>query len=291
MHDLIEQFIDHLWLQERLADNTLAAYRRDLEKVGTRLAAMDLDFFNAQENDLVKVIYVSDEQARSQARALAAVKKLYLWLAQTEQRTDNPCRQLKTSKQAQTLPPLITEAQTEALLAAPDIDTPHGLRDKALLELMYATGLRVSEAVGLQLHEVDLQRNRVNTIGKGGKQRIVPMGEVAVDWLERYLHDAREQLLKGARCDAVFVSQKRVGMTRQLAWQIVAKYAQMVGIQGLSPHGLRHAFATHLVNHGADLRVVQMLLGHSDLSTTQIYTHVADARLKKVVDAFHPRSR
>lgn len=288
--ELLGSFLDHLWLQERLADNTLQAYRRDLNKIATRLAEHQLDFFNAQSSDIAAAVYVGQEQARSQARALAAVKKLYRWLNETEQRSDNPCAELKTGKQGQTLPPLISEKQVEDLLAAPDTDTPHGLRDKALLELLYATGLRVSEAVQLQLHELNLQMGYVKTTGKGDKQRLVPMGEEAMDWLTRYLTSARGTLLKGTRCEAVFVSQKKGGMTRQLAWMIVQKYAQSVGILSLSPHDLRHAFATHLVNHGADLRVVQLLLGHADLSTTQIYTHVADARLQQVVNQFHPRS-
>ncbi|XXQ67656.1 site-specific tyrosine recombinase XerD [Neisseriaceae bacterium B1] len=287
--DLIARFLDHLWLQERLSDNTLAAYRNDLSKISARLAAEQRDLFSAQSSDLAAAIYVAQESPRSQARALAAAKKLYRWLIDTEQRRDNPTETLKTAKQARTLPPLISESQIEALLNAPDIETPHGLRDKALLELLYATGLRVSEAVQLQLNEINLQAGIVNTIGKGDKQRIVPLGEEAIDWLTRYLAHARGELLKNTRCDAVFVSQKKGGMTRQLAWMIVQKYAQQVGIASLSPHDLRHAFATHLVNHGADLRVVQLLLGHADLSTTQIYTHVADERLKRVVQQFHPR--
>ena len=175
------------------------------------------------------------------------------------------------------------------LLAAPDTDSPHGLRDKALLELMYASGLRVSEAVKLTLSEIDLQRGLVVTIGKGGKQRLVPMGEEASYWIERYLAQARPVLLKNARCDELFVGQKRNGISRQLAWMIVDKYAEAAGIRHLSPHSLRHAFATHLVNHGADLRVVQSLLGHADISTTQIYTHVANERLKNIVSEHHPR--
>lgn len=287
--ELIARFLDHLWLQERLSENTLAAYRHDLNKVAARLLECGHDFLTARGDELAAAIYVAQEQPRSQARALAAVKKLYRWLAESEQRADNPTLMLKTAKQAQTLPPLISEAQIDALLAAPDVDTPHGLRDKALLELLYATGLRVSEAVQLQMHEINLQAGLVNTVGKGDKQRIVPLGEVAVDWLMRYLATARGELLKNTRCDEVFVSQKKGGMTRQLAWMIVQKYAQQVGMPSLSPHDLRHAFATHLVNHGADLRVVQLLLGHADLSTTQIYTHVADERLKRVVQQFHPR--
>lgn len=289
--ELISPFLDHLWLNERLANNTLAAYRSDLNKITQRLAQRNTDFQHAQSSDLIQAIYVSSEQARSQARALAAVKKLYRWLNETEQRADNPTRELKIGKQDRTLPPLITEQQIDALLNAPNPETPHGLRDKAFLELLYATGLRVSEAVHLSLNEINLQTGLVNTIGKGNKQRMVPMGEEAVYHLERYLTHARPILLKNQRCDAVFVSQKKGAITRQLAWLMLQKYAKEVGITHLSPHSLRHAFATHLVNHGADLRVVQLLLGHADLSTTQIYTHVADLRLQQVVQAFHPRSK
>lgn len=289
--ELISQHLDHLWLQERLADNTLAAYRRDLNKVAQRLLAQHCDFYRAQTTDLANAIYVSNEHPRSQARTLAAVKKLYRWLNDTKQRADNPTTELKSGKQERTLPPLITEKQIDALLAAPDIETPHGLRDKAFLELLYATGLRVSEACALQLNEINLQTGMVNTIGKGNKQRIVPLGQESVYWLDAYLTQARPLLLKNQQHHAVFISQKRTAITRQLAWLIVKKYALQVGIEQLSPHGLRHAFATHLVNHGADLRVVQLLLGHADLSTTQIYTHVADIRLQQVVNQFHPRSK
>lgn len=290
MDELADQLLEHLWLQERLSQNTLDAYRRDLRKVAARLAAAGLDFFSASAVDLAAAVYAEGEQPRSQARALAACRKLYGWLEEHGRRADNPCRSLKTAKQTQSLPLFVSEAQIDALLNAPDTDTPHGLRDKALLELMYATGLRVSEAVKLKLGEADIQRGLINTIGKGDKQRIVPMGAEAVHWLERYLREARGQLLKGLRCDELFVSQKKTGISRQLAWMIVKQYAEAAGIRGLSPHGLRHAFATHLVNHGADLRVVQMLLGHADISTTQIYTHVADVRLQAVVQQFHPRS-
>ncbi|MDO4998195.1 MAG: site-specific tyrosine recombinase XerD [Neisseria sp.] len=285
--DLIDRFLEFLWLEERLAENTLAAYRRDLIKVLCRLQGVSA--LTADGNAMSAAVFVANEETRSQARALAAVRRFFAWLLETEQRADNPCKDIKAPKLTQTLPPIISEAQIERLLNAPDVDTPHGLRDKALLELIYATGLRVSEAVKLQLNGLDLQRGMVNTIGKGGKQRIVPMGEEAVEWLERYLQNARGELLKNARCDAVFVSQKKVGITRQLAWMIVEKYAEQAEIQALSPHGLRHAFATHLVNHGADLRVVQMLLGHSDLSTTQIYTHVANERLQNMIEQHHPR--
>ena len=220
---------------------------------------------------------------------MSACKRFYGWLLETEQLSNDPTEYLTAPKQERTLPAIVSESQIEMLLAAPDTDSPHGLRDKALLELMYASGLRVSEAVKLTLGEIDLQRGLVVTIGKGGKQRLVPMGEEASYWIERYLAQARPVLLKNARCDELFVGQKRNGISRQLAWMIVDKYAEAAGIRHLSPHSLRHAFATHLVNHGADLRVVQSLLGHADISTTQIYTHVANERLKNIVSEHHPR--
>ena len=220
---------------------------------------------------------------------MSACKRFYGWLLETEQLSNDPTEYLTAPKQERTLPAIVSESQIEMLLAAPDTDSPHGLRDKALLELMYASGLRVSEAVKLTLGEIDLQRGLVVTIGKGGKQRLVPMGEEASYWIERYLVQARPVLLKNARCDELFVGQKRNGISRQLAWMIVDKYAEAASIRHLSPHSLRHAFATHLVNHGADLRVVQSLLGHADISTTQIYTHVANERLKNIVSEHHPR--
>ena len=249
-----------------------------------------MDWFGAAAEDLAAAVYVPEEKASSQARALSACKRLYAWLEETEKRADNPTRFLTSPHKEQPLPGLITEAQIEKLLAAPDVDTPHGLRDKTLLEVMYATGLRVTEAVKLKMSDLDLNKGWINTIGKGDKQRYVPLGEEAVYWIERYCAESRPLLLKNKICDELFVSQKKSGISRQLAWMIVKEYADAAGIRSLSPHGLRHAFATHLVNHGADLRVVQMLLGHADISTTQIYTHVANQRLKELVGKHHPRS-
>lgn len=288
--ELIDLLLEHLWLQERLSQNTLDAYRRDLGKIAQRLQQADTSLMLATTTQLAAAIYAPDEETRSQNRALSACKRLYRWLAETQQRTDNPTRELKAAKLGQALPHIITENQIDALLDAPDTSTAHGLRDKALLELIYATGLRVSEAVNLRLNEINLNNGLVNTIGKGNKQRIVPLGEEAAYWIGQYVQQSRPQLLKDTPCDELFVSQKKGGMTRQLAWMIVKNYAQSVGIHHLSPHSLRHAFATHLVNHGADLRTVQMLLGHADIATTQIYTHVANERLKNVVTQFHPRN-
>ena len=289
MNDLIDRLLEHLWLNDRLSQNTLEGYRSDLTKIGQRLQSAGKDWLSAEPADLADAVYAAEESNRSQARALSALKRLYGWLIDSGQLAANPTERLKTPKQSRTLPDIITENQIDTLLAAPDTDTPHGLRDKALLELMYATGLRVSEAVNLKLNEINLNRGILNTIGKGDKQRIVPLGAEAVYWIERYLANARPLLLKNARCDELLVSQKKQGISRQLAWMIVKQYADVAGIAHLSPHGLRHAFATHLVNHGADLRVVQMLLGHADISTTQIYTHVANERLRSVVSQHHPR--
>lgn len=286
---LTDRLIEHLWLNDRLSRNTLESYRRDLDKITARLSEKNIGWENAESTDLAAAIYHPDEKPSSQARALSACKRLYGWLAETEQRNDNPTRHLNAPKQTKSLPKLITENQIDNLLNAPDTETPHGLRDKALLELVYATGLRVSEAVKLKTNEINLQKGFVNTIGKGDKQRIVPLGEEAAYWVGRYLTEARGLLLKNKTCDEIFVSQKRTGISRQLAWMIVEKHAQAAGIAHLSPHGLRHAFATHLVNHGADLRAVQLLLGHADISTTQIYTHVANERLKNIVAQHHPR--
>ena len=245
---------------------------------------------DADEADLAAAVYVDGEQRSSQARALSACKRLYIWMEREGIRTDNPTRLLKPPKIDKNIPTLITEQQISRLLATPDTDTPHGLRDKALLELMYATGLRVSEAVGLNFGNVDLDRGCITALGKGDKQRMVPMGQESAYWVERYYTEARPLLLKGRNCDALFVSQKKTGISRQLAWMIVKEYASQAGIGHISPHSLRHAFATHLVRHGLDLRVVQDMLGHADLNTTQIYTHVANVWLQGVVKEHHSRN-
>ncbi|MDO5686983.1 MAG: site-specific tyrosine recombinase XerD [Neisseria sp.] len=285
----VDAFLDHLWLTERLAANTLAAYRRDLNKIAARLHTRNKDWLTADGTDLAYALFDFPEKATSQARALSCLRRFYGYLGQQSLLPHDPTLHLKAPRAGRSLPLVINEAQVTALLAAPDIATAHGLRDSALLEVMYATGLRVSEAVALTLGEIDLQRGVLHTVGKGDKERLVPLGEVAVERLQQYLATARTQLLKGTRSDDVFVSQKRGRISRQLAWMIVKRHAATVGIAHLTPHGLRHAFATHLVNHGADLRVVQMLLGHADIGTTQIYTHIAAERLKNLVRQHHPR--
>lgn len=284
----LERFLEHLWLSARLSQNTLEAYRRDLLKTAQYFPP-GRSWLTVNADELASALFSGSLASSSHARALSAAKRFCAYLLDERLRTDNPATFIKPPRPQRRLPDIITEAQIDALLAAPDTATALGLRDKALLELLYATGLRVSEAVALTLNQIDLERGVLITIGKGDKQRLVPLGEEACDWVGRYLHDARAQLLKGRRIDAVFVSQKKTAISRQLAWMIVQRHAQAAGIFHLSPHGLRHAFATHLVNHGADLRVVQMLLGHADISTTQIYTHVANERLKALHRQHHPR--
>lgn len=285
----IDEFIDYLWLSERLAKNTLESYRRDLNKIHKRLNKKERSFINATEDDLSEALFCSEEKATSRARALSACKRFYLYLISCEVCSENPSEHLRPPKKELRLPKTISEQKVEALLDAPNTDTPHGLRDKAILELMYATGMRVSEVINVQLDQINYELGLIHTIGKGDKERMIPVGEIAIDWIEVYLKEARSLLLKGKRCDFLFVSQKKVGITRQLAWQIVKRYASEVNINNLSPHTLRHAFATHLVNHGADLRSVQMLLGHANIATTQIYTHIAKERLRKLHEKYHPR--
>lgn len=287
---LIDRLLETLWLDRRLSRNTLDSYRRDLEKIARRLSLCGKTLADAEETDLAVAVYADGEQRSSQARALSACKRLYAWMEWEGMRADNPTCLLKPPKTDRNIPPLITEQQVSRLLDAPDTETPHGLRDKALLELMYATGLRVSEAVGLNFGNVDLDRGCITALGKGDKQRMVPMGQESAYWVGRYYTEARPVLLKGRSCDALFVSQKKTGISRQLAWMIVKEYASQAGIGHISPHSLRHAFATHLVQHGLDLRVVQDMLGHADLNTTQIYTHIANVRLQKVVKEHHSRN-
>lgn len=286
---LIEQFLDHLWLAERLSENTMAAYRRDLQKISLKLQENNQSLCDCSHESLSAAIFDNEQKNSSKSRALSAAKRFFAWRQEMNQSEPNPTQHIHSIKKNRHLPVIMGETAIDALLAAPDTSTPLGLRDAALLELMYATGLRVSEAVSLSLGEIDLNVGVLHTVGKGNKERLVPLGEVAVEKMQDYLSNGRRQVLKGAACDFVFVSQKKGGITRQLAWQVVKKYAQEVGIHQLSPHGLRHAFATHLVNHGADLRAVQMLLGHADISTTQIYTHIATERLKHIVHTHHPR--
>lgn len=291
----IEQFLEALWLEKNLAENTLVSYRRDLKTVVEWLASRDLNLLNAQAGDLQSLFAERLEggyKATSSARMLSAIRRLFQYLYREKVRDDDPSALLSSPKLPQRLPKDLSEAQVERLLKAPCIDQPIELRDKAMLELLYATGLRVSELVGLSVSNVSLRQGVVRAIGKGNKERLVPLGEEAVYWLENYLEHGRPWLLNGQSIDVLFPSQRVQQMTRQTFWHRIKHYAVIAGIDSekLSPHVLRHAFATHLLNHGADLRVVQMLLGHSDLSTTQIYTHVATERLRQLHQQHHPRA-
>jgi integrase/recombinase XerD len=230
-------------------------------------------------------------KATSQRRLMATLRRCYRWLLDQGRLQRDPLLNIDKPATTQRFPKTLSEKQVEDLLGAPDVQTPLGLRDRAMLELLYATGLRVSELVGIRLFELSLNDNVVRVMGKGSKERLVPLGEVAADWLRRYIAGARNELLKQRVSDAIFITVRGAGMTRQMFWNLVKKYALQVGIpqERISPHVLRHAFATHLLNHGADLRVVQLLLGHADISTTQVYTHVARERLKQLHHQHHPR--
>ncbi len=287
---LIDRFIDALWLEDGLAANSLAAYRRDLQRLAAQLAGGDL--LAAGDVDLQQYFAASFAASRPSTanRRLATLRRFYRWAMREGMINADPTLRLAGAKAPPRFPQALTETQVEALLAAPAADTDLGLRDRAMLEVLYATGLRVSELVGLKLIEVSLADGVVRVTGKGQKERIVPMGEEAHAWIERYLGQARPALLKGRSAEVLFVTRRGTAMTRQMFWKLIRRYALLAEIRApLSPHGLRHAFATHLLNHGADLRVVQMLLGHADISTTQIYTHVARERLQALHARHHPR--
>lgn len=293
--DTIDTFIDALWLEDGLAPNTLSAYRSDLETFESWLAKHhDKPLTAAQEADIQEWFAAMHAQSRASTanRRLASLRRFYLWARREGLVAQDPCLKLQASRQPPRFPKTISESQVEALLEAPDTSTTLGLRDRAMLETLYATGLRVSELVNLGVLTVSLSDGVVHvSLGKGGKDRLVPMGAEAQHWVDRYLREARPSLLGQRRSDALFVTARGGPMTRQAFWQLIRKYALKAGIHApLSPHVLRHAFATHLLNHGADLRVVQMLLGHADISTTQIYTHVARERLRQLHAKHHPRA-
>ena len=291
---LIDRFCDHLWLEDGLADLTLAAYRRDLTAFGTwlekeRAHALDAAVAGDMEAYLAWR-FARHTQPRSAARYTSALKRFYRYLLRENLIAADPSLNLDSPKLPRSLPKTLTEAEVERLLDSANAETPLSLRDRAMLETLYATGLRVSELVGLKLTAVNLNDGVLRVTGKGNKDRLVPLGEEAVAWLRRYLADARPSLMEKNLSDAVFVTARGGAMTRQAFWYLLKRRARAAGIERpLSPHTLRHAFATHLLNHGADLRVVQMLLGHSDISTTQIYTHVARERLKQLHATHHPR--
>jgi integrase/recombinase XerD len=291
---LIEKLLDALWLEKGLSDNTLKAYRSDLEKFA--------DWLESQGNLITSITrrdvqaYLSYRmgkglKARSTSRCLSCLRALYRYLLRENIVRDDPTLRVENPKLGRPLPDTLTEQDVEKLLAVPDIESAIGLRDRTMLEVLYACGLRVSELTGLTLSEINLRQGVVRIVGKGSKERLVPLGEEAISWLNRYLLEARTDLLKkNLAQDIVFPSNRGVQMTRQTFWHRLKVHARTAGItKKLSPHTLRHAFATHLLNHGADLRVVQLLLGHSDLSTTQIYTHIAQHRMKELHQTHHPR--
>lgn len=289
----IDEFCDTLWLEDGLSKNTLEAYRRDMRLFATWLQAeRGKILYDAQADDLNAYFAARHDstKATSANRRLAVLKRFYQMALRQNRIESDPCLRMKSAKQPPRYPKTLSEAQVEALLAAPDISTPLGLRDRTMLELMYASGLRVSELVLLKSIELGMNEGVLRITGKGSKTRLVPFGEEARTWIERYLKNARSVILNGRIDDALFVTARGGPMTRQMFWTLIKKHAIKAEINApLSPHTLRHAFATHLLNHGADLRVVQLLLGHADISTTQIYTHVARERLKKLHAAHHPR--
>lgn len=294
IHPQVDQFLNYLVISEGLSANTIAAYKKDLQIYTEWLNLSNQVIFDGVSRDQVQDFILSLQEAgrgdKSNARLLSTLKRFYQWGVVHDHFNADPTALLKSPKVIKSIPSVITEFQVEKLLSAPDLTTPLGIRDRAILELMYATGLRVSEVVELPFEQVNLSAGLVQVTGKGSKERIVPMGEVAIEWLEHYIKDARPVLVKNRFVETLFISRIGRSMTRQTLWHRVKNLAFDVGIQTkLSPHTLRHAFATHLINHGADLRTVQLLLGHSDLSTTQIYTHVAKERLHKLHQQHHPR--
>lgn len=292
-HPLIDEYLDSLWLEKGLSQHSRVAYRSDLEQLHHWLQDSGVSLEHAGREVLLDHLswrLQAGYQARSTARFLSALRGFYRYLLRQGRITEDPTLQVAMPKIGRPLPKSLSEADVEALLAAPDIAEPLGLRDRCMLEVLYACGLRVSELVSLTLEQLNPRQGVLRVFGKGSKERLVPLGEEALLWLERYLQEGRPLLLKGAPSDVLFPSLRGEQMTRQTFWHRIKLHARTAMIQApLSPHTLRHAFATHLLNHGADLRVVQMLLGHSDLSTTQIYTHVAKARLQALHAQHHPR--
>ena len=293
---IIDRFIDALWLEDGLSANTLAAYRRDLDGLQAWLSPQGVPLPQVSEPTLQGYFAErhGDTRATTANRRLTVFRRFFRWALREQLIESDPTLKLLSAKQPLRVPHTLTEDQVTALLGAPDVETPLGLRDRTMLELMYASGLRVSELVGLQLFQIGLQDGVLRVMGKGSKERLVPFGQEAGEWLQRYVAQARPVLLSGQQHDAVFVTQRgaRAGsaMTRIMFWSLVRKYARQADIRvALSPHTLRHAFATHLLNHGADLRAVQLLLGHADISTTTIYTHVARERLQALHAQHHPR--
>lgn len=287
----INRFLDMLWMERGLSDNTLSAYRNDLVMFARWLQQKGMGFNDAQDADIrVYLASIRGYSVRTLARRLSCLRQFYSYLNREGMMDRDPSSRVESPRLGRPLPKSLTETEVEQLLEAPDINTDLGLRDRTMLEVLYATGLRVSELVGMTISQINSRQGLVRVTGKGNKERLVPLGLEALDWLQRYLKDARPAIVKNKPVDALFVNRRGAQMTRQAFWYLIKRYARITGInKALSPHVLRHAFATHLLNNGADLRVVQMLLGHSDISTTQIYTHVARERLKKLHAEHHPR--
>lgn len=290
----IETYLDNLWMEKGLSQNSLSAYRRDLAAFSDWLGSRNRSLLEVRRDDVLA--YLSHRmgkglKVRSTARSLSCLRGFYRYMVRESRMEEDPTLRVDNPKLGRPLPDSLSEADVEALLAAPDVETAIGFRDRTMLEMLYATGLRVSELCNLRVHEVNLRQGVVRVMGKGSKERLVPVGEEALGWLQDFLRGPRMDLLKGnAASDELFPSNRGTAMTRQAFWYRIKSHAQTAGIKKkLSPHTLRHAFATHLLNHGADLRIVQLLLGHSDLSTTQIYTHIAQHRMKELHSEHHPR--
>jgi len=291
---LLDEFSDTLWLEDGLARNTLDSYRRDLSQFAAWLQrTRDAGLLEAAHADLLGYLahrFQAKARPSSTARLLSSLKRFYQFAVRQGKLAADPTLNIDTPKLPRGLPKSLTEQDVERLLAVPRVETPLGLRDRAMLEVLYASGLRVSELTTLSVAQFSHDMGVVRILGKGSKERLVPVGEVALDWVRRYKVEARPPLLDGRQSDALFVTARGQAMTRQAFWHLIKRYATQAGIhRAISPHTLRHAFATHLLNHGADLRVVQLLLGHADISTTQIYTHVAKERLKSLHAKHHPR--
>jgi integrase/recombinase XerD len=288
---IIDSFLDALWMERGLSNNTLSAYRSDLYQFSLWIQQQQIELIKVEAKEILAYLALPENKsARTVARRLSSLRRLYEYLLREDQVKQNPVSNVDAPRLGRSLPKTLTESEVEDLLKAPDTKDVLGIRDKCMLELLYATGLRVSELVGLTIQQVNLRQGVVRVTGKGNKERLVPLGEEAVQWIEEYLSISRNEILNDSKSDALFPSKRGKAMTRQTFWHMVKRYTIVAGInKTLSPHVLRHAFATHLINHGADLRVVQMLLGHSDISTTQIYTHVARERLKDLHSEHHPR--
>ena len=288
----LDTFIDHLWLEDGLSKNTLESYRTDLSQFSIWLSSQQKYLLHAKQADIQHYLAFKfpSSKPRSIGRLIASMRRFYRYNLRENLIQTDPTLQIESPKLPRSLPKSLNEEEVTDLLNAPDINEPIGMRDRAMLELLYASGLRVSELVTVKVNEVSTQDGVVRVTGKGSKTRLVPMGQEAASWIDKYLKYARPDILQKKLCDALFVTNRADMMSRQAFWYLIKRYALMAGInKPMSPHVLRHAFATHLLNHGADLRVVQMLLGHSDISTTQIYTHVARERLKQLHSVHHPR--